>query len=161
MYFFFLRLLTCSLLFILSRKCSVHFGVCCLVKEKNLSKFQFAVFFSGLKFQTNNFVFSFSLSVLRSPSSNNIYRHHTPPKETVPPQSPFYISNSNVHSNNTNNNNTNNGNGSAEVDSEFVVHRSKGITTLFNMQDPLIPAKLRQSKEKSNNDTKADERGMY
>lgn len=29
------------------------------------------------------------------------------------------------------------------------------------MQDPLIPAKLRQSKEKTNNDTKADERGMH
>lgn len=89
---------------------------------------------------------------MRSPSSNNIYRHHTPPKEpAVAPQSPFYISN---------NNNGSNG-GSAEVDSDFVVHRSKGITTLFNMQDPLIPAKLRQSKEKSNNDTKADERGKY
>lgn len=92
---------------------------------------------------------------MRSPSSNNIYRHHTPPKETAPvSQSPFYINN-----NNNNNNSNNNNNGSAEVDSEFVVHRSKGITTLFNMQDPLIPAKLRQSKEKSNNDTKADERG--
>lgn len=91
----------------------------------------------------------FLLSVLRSPSTNNVYRHHTPPKE--PPHSPFFISNNNL-------NKTNNG-GSAEVDSEFVVHRSKGITTLFNMQDPLIPAKLRQSKEKSNNDTKADERG--
>ncbi len=85
--------------------------------------------------------------MVRSPSSNNVYRHHTPPKEPTP-QSPFYISNIN----------NNNGN-SAEVDSDFVVHRSKGITTLFNMQDPLIPAKLRQSKEKTNNDTKADERG--
>lgn len=98
------------------------------------------------------FNFSSLLSVLRSPSSNNIHRHHTPPKE--PPQSPFYI-------NNNNNNNSNTNNGSAEVDSDFVVHRSKGITTLFNMQDPLIPAKLRQSKEKSNNDTKADERGKW
>jgi hypothetical protein len=135
---------------------------CCLVKEKNFSILVFAVFISGIfQTKTNYLDFSFSLSVLRSPSSNNVYRHHTPPKETPPPQSPFYISNSNVHSNNTNNNNNNNGNGSAEVDSEFVVHRSKGITTLFNMQDPLIPAKLRQSKEKSNNDSKADERGMY
>jgi calmodulin-regulated spectrin-associated protein len=83
---------------------------------------------------------------VRSPSSNNIYRHHTPPKEPAAPQSPFFISN-------------NNSNGGGTEDSEFVVHRSKGITTLFNMQDPLIPAKLRQSKEKSNNDTKADERG--
>lgn len=93
---------------------------------------------------------------MRSPSSNNIYRHHTPPKEpAAAPQSPFYISNNN------NNNNSNSNGGSAEVDSDFVVHRSKGITTLFNMQDPLIPAKLRQSKEKSNNDTKADERGKF
>lgn len=88
---------------------------------------------------------------MKSPSSNNIYRHHTPPKEPAP-QSPFYISNNNINNSNG---------GSAEVDSDFVVHRSKGITTLFNMQDPLIPAKLRQSKEKSNNDTKADERGKY
>lgn len=27
------------------------------------------------------------------------------------------------------------------------------------MQDPLLPAKLRQAKEKTNNDSKADERG--
>jgi len=60
----------------------------------------------------------------------------------------------------TSNTNSSSNNGSmAEADSEFVVHRSKGITTLSNIQDPLIPAKLRQSKEKSNNDTKADERG--
>lgn len=45
------------------------------------------------------------------------------------------------------------------MDNDFVVHRSKGITTLFNMQDQLIPAKLRQAKEKTNNDSKADERG--
>ena len=58
---------------------------------------------------------------------------------------------------NTTNSSSNNGN--MEADSEFVVHRSKGVPTLSTMHDPLIPAKLRQSKEKSNNDTKADERG--
>lgn len=84
--------------------------------------------------------------MVRSPSSNNVYRHHTPPKEL------FYNTNNGNNSNNSKN-------GNMEADSEFVVHRSKGITTLSNMQDPLIPAKLRQSKEKSNNDTKADERG--
>lgn len=68
-----------------------------------------------------------------------MYRHHTPPKEL-----PQYTQH-------------NNGNGNG--DSDFVVHRSKGITTLFNMQDPLVPAKLRQAKEKTNNDSKADERG--
>lgn len=51
-----------------------------------------------------------------------------------------------------------NNNGNSSVDNDFVVHKSKGITTLFNM-DPLIPAKLRQAKEKTNNDSKADERG--
>jgi hypothetical protein len=50
-------------------------------------------------------------------------------------------------------------NGKNENDSEFVVHRSKGVPTLSSMHDPLIPAKLRQAKEKSNNDSKADERG--
>lgn len=78
-------------------------------------------------------------TVNRSPSASTIYRHHTPPKEL-----PQYTQHSNG-----------NGNG----DSDFVVHRSKGITTLFNMQDPLVPAKLRQAKEKTNNDSKADERG--
>lgn len=77
----------------------------------------------------------------RSPSSSNVFRHHTPPKEL--PQPLF---------------NNGNGNGSS-MDSDFVVHRSKGITTLFNMTDPLIPAKLRTAKEKTNNDSKADERG--
>jgi calmodulin-regulated spectrin-associated protein len=91
-------------------------------------------------------LFQFPLSVVRSPSSNNIYRHHTPPKEV------FY--NANNHNTSSNNNN-----GNMEADSEFVVHRSKGIPTLSNMHDPLIPAKLRQAKEKSNTDTKADERG--
>lgn len=41
----------------------------------------------------------------------------------------------------------------------FVVHRGRAIPTLASMQEPLVPARLRQSKEKSNNDTKADERG--
>ncbi|CAH1730700.1 unnamed protein product [Chironomus riparius] len=87
-------------------------------------------------------------TVVRSPSSNNVYRHHTPPKEV------FYGT-----SNNSNNTNSSSNNGNMEADSEFVVHRSKGVPTLSTMHDPLIPAKLRQSKEKSNNDTKADERG--
>jgi calmodulin-regulated spectrin-associated protein len=78
-------------------------------------------------------------TVNRSPSATNIYRHHTPPKE-LPPYTPH-----------------NNGNGTPDRD--FVVHKSKGITTLFNMQEALMPAKLRQAKEKTNNDSKADERG--
>uniref|UniRef100_A0A1I8P634 CKK domain-containing protein n=1 Tax=Stomoxys calcitrans TaxID=35570 RepID=A0A1I8P634_STOCA len=45
----------------------------------------------------------------------------------------------------------------------FVVHKSRGVTTLSTMhmqqQDPLMPARLRQAKEKSNTETKADERG--
>lgn len=44
-------------------------------------------------------------------------------------------------------------------DDGFVVHRSRGITTLSSMNEPLMPARLRQAKEKSNNDSKADERG--
>lgn len=47
----------------------------------------------------------------------------------------------------------------------FVVHKSRGVTTLSTMhmqqqQDPLMPARLRQAKEKSNTETKADERGL-
>lgn len=83
----------------------------------------------------------------RSPSAANVYRHHTPPKEL--PQQLF----------SQNSSNSNNGNGNMASDYDFVVHKSKGITTLFNMQDPLVPAKLRQAKEKTNNDSKADERG--
>lgn len=45
------------------------------------------------------------------------------------------------------------------VDDGFVVHRSKGVPTLSSMNEPLIPARIRQAKEKSNNDSKADERG--
>lgn len=77
----------------------------------------------------------------RSPSGTNIYRH-TPPKELPQQQQQF------MHHNN----------GNSASDKDFVVHKSKGITTMFNM-DPLIPAKLRQAKEKTNNDSKADERG--
>ncbi|XP_053966251.1 patronin isoform X7 [Anastrepha ludens] len=52
----------------------------------------------------------------------------------------------------------------------FVVHKSRGVTTLSSLhsqqqqhqqQEPLVPARLRQSKEKSNIETKADERGDY
>lgn len=52
----------------------------------------------------------------------------------------------------------------------FVVHKSRGVTTLSSLhsqqqhnqqqQEPLVPARLRQSKEKSNIETKADERGL-
>ncbi|KAG5885276.1 hypothetical protein JTB14_005815 [Gonioctena quinquepunctata] len=43
----------------------------------------------------------------------------------------------------------------------FVVHRSKNIPTLRSVvqEEPLIPARLKVSKEKHNNDSKADERG--
>lgn len=83
-------------------------------------------------------------TVNRSPSASTVYRHHTPPKEL-----PQYTQQHN------------NGNGNGNPDSDFVVHRSKGITTLFNMQEQLVPAKLRQAKEKQNNDSKADERGEH
>ncbi|XP_055386908.1 patronin isoform X28 [Condylostylus longicornis] len=45
------------------------------------------------------------------------------------------------------------------VDEGFVVHRSKGIPTLSSVQEPLVPARLRQAKEKNNMESKADERG--
>ncbi|KAJ8975826.1 hypothetical protein NQ317_003862 [Molorchus minor] len=43
----------------------------------------------------------------------------------------------------------------------FVVHRGKNIPTLRSVvhDEPLIPALLKISKEKQNNDSKADERG--
>ncbi|XP_064543321.1 patronin isoform X20 [Drosophila montana] len=64
----------------------------------------------------------------------------------------------------------------------FVVHKSRGITTLSSMhsqqqqqqqqqqqyqhqqqsqQEPLVPARLRQAKEKNNVESKADERGDF
>lgn len=43
----------------------------------------------------------------------------------------------------------------------FVVHRGRTIPTLASMQEPLVPARLRQAKEKTNNDSKADERGKF
>lgn len=41
----------------------------------------------------------------------------------------------------------------------FVVHRGRTIPTLASMQEPLVPARLRQAKEKTNTDSKAEERG--
>uniref|UniRef100_A0A182YJE2 Uncharacterized protein n=1 Tax=Anopheles stephensi TaxID=30069 RepID=A0A182YJE2_ANOST len=46
-----------------------------------------------------------------------------------------------------------------DPDEGFVVHRSKGVPTLSSMQEPLVPARIRQAKEKTNNDSKAEERG--
>jgi len=66
-------------------------------------------------------------------------------------------------------------------ESAFVVHKSRGINTLSSMhsqqqqqqhqmqqhqmqqqsqQEPLVPARLRQAKEKNNVESKADERGL-
>lgn len=43
---------------------------------------------------------------------------------------------------------------------DFVVHRGRTIPTLATaMQDQLMTARLRQAKEKSNTDSKAEERG--
>uniref|UniRef100_A0A182IPY1 CKK domain-containing protein n=1 Tax=Anopheles atroparvus TaxID=41427 RepID=A0A182IPY1_ANOAO len=47
----------------------------------------------------------------------------------------------------------------ADPEEGFVVHRSKGVPTLSSMQEPLVPARIRQAKEKTNNDSKAEERG--
>ncbi|XP_030749576.1 patronin isoform X3 [Sitophilus oryzae] len=46
-------------------------------------------------------------------------------------------------------------------DESFVVHRGRGIPTLRSVvnEEPLMPARLKVSKEKQNNDSKADERG--
>lgn len=46
----------------------------------------------------------------------------------------------------------------------FVVHRGRAIPTLHStaaMHEPLQPARLRQTKEKTNTDSKADERGEH
>lgn len=45
---------------------------------------------------------------------------------------------------------------------DFIVHKGRAVPTLSSVlmaDEPLIPARLRPSKEKQNNDTKADERG--
>lgn len=89
--------------------------------------------------------------VNRTPSATTIYRHQTPPKDVLKeiiqqPQS-YNASQQNLFGH--------------QDDSGFVVHRSKGITTLSSMQDPLMPARLRQAKEKTNSDSKADERGEW
>lgn len=50
-------------------------------------------------------------------------------------------------------------------DNGFVVHKGRGVPTLTSMhqqqqqQDPLIAARLRMAKEKTNADSKAEERG--
>jgi hypothetical protein len=89
----------------------------------------------------------FKSTVIRSPSATNAYRHFTPPKELPSPQ---YQQQQQQNFMQIHSSNGNNGNGN--VDNEFVVHRSKGITTLFN--------NMRQVKEKSsNNDSRTEERG--
>lgn len=53
-------------------------------------------------------------------------------------------------------------NSSSQKDEDFVVHKGRTVPTLSSVlmtDEPLIPARLRPSKEKQNNDTKADERG--
>lgn len=72
--------------------------------------------------------------MVRSPSGTQL-RRATPPKDNFEPAM-------------------------ARDDENFVVHRSKGVPTLSSMNEPLIPARIRQAKEKTNNDSKADERGM-
>ncbi|EAT43241.1 AAEL005304-PA [Aedes aegypti] len=37
--------------------------------------------------------------------------------------------------------------------------QDEGVPTLSSMQEPLVPARIRQAKEKTNNDSKAEERG--
>lgn len=45
-------------------------------------------------------------------------------------------------------------------DNGFVVHKGRGVPTLASLQqDPLIAARLRMAKEKTNADSKAEERG--
>ena len=47
-------------------------------------------------------------------------------------------------------------------DDQFVVHRGRGIPTLSSVvqaEEPLVPARLRPTKEKQNQDSKAEERG--
>lgn len=53
-----------------------------------------------------------------------------------------------------------------QEDNGFVVHKGRGVPTLASLQqqqqqqqDPLMVARLRTSKEKSNADSKAEERG--
>lgn len=122
-----------------------HFATFCMVIFEFLelptwfgNEFYFRAFFQSQARPEVTKLSRYS-TVNRSPSGTNIYRHQTPPKE--PTQSPFQHG------------------GNNGADNDFVVHRSKGITTLFNMQEALVPAKLRQAKEKTNNDSKADERG--
>lgn len=54
---------------------------------------------------------------------------------------------------------------SSPEDNGFVVHKGRGVPTLASLQqqsqhqDPLIAARLRTAKEKTNADSKAEERG--
>lgn len=53
---------------------------------------------------------------------------------------------------------------SSPEDNGFVVHKGRGVPTLASLQqgqhqDPLIAARLRMAKEKTNADSKAEERG--
>lgn len=74
--------------------------------------------------------------MVRSPSGTQL-RRATPPKDQFEPAM------------------------AVRDDEGFVVHRSKGVPTLSSMNEPLIPARIRQAKEKTNNDSKADERGKH
>ncbi|KAL5289447.1 hypothetical protein ACFFRR_009524 [Megaselia abdita] len=83
--------------------------------------------------------------VTRSASANVIMRKSTPPKEYQ------YVEQNNYST------------PQHQQDEGFVVHRSRGVTTLSSIhnqvQEPLVPARLRQAKEKTNIESKADERG--
>ncbi|XP_055916427.1 patronin [Eupeodes corollae] len=82
--------------------------------------------------------------VTRSASESFIQRRPTPPRDFRSVEENNYP----LPSNN---------------DEGFVVHKSRGIATLSSVQnqEPLVPARLRQAKEKINLETKADERGDF
>ncbi|XP_058840050.1 patronin-like [Topomyia yanbarensis] len=86
--------------------------------------------------------------VTRSPSASTLRKHVS--ARDIPDQQPQYSQHSPQQQQPYQN-----------QDEGFVVHRSKGVPTLSSMQEPLVPARIRQAKEKTNNDSKAEERGKF
>lgn len=97
------------------------------------------------------------VTVTRSPSANTLRKHHSTrdvhdqQQHQMQPQQPYHQQPQySQHQPQDQYQDSNEG---------FVVHRSKGVPTLSSMHEPLVPARIRQAKEKTNNDSKAEERG--
>ncbi|EAT37503.1 AAEL010510-PA [Aedes aegypti] len=84
--------------------------------------------------------FNLPLTVTRSPSASTL-RKHVSTRDMHDQQQPQYSQHP------------------QQSHQPYHQDQDEGVPTLSSMQEPLVPARIRQAKEKTNNDSKAEERG--